>query len=182
MTRTDYATIALALLQIIFPVGVIQQFFKEETTKMFGIIELGIWEWSALSLWIAFTLVFITWKTRKQQEKQKEQERKLKQEKELHETVSLIKQTRELFISARERRKKINVLPFSERIINTQYNYKVRVKLIKLGFTLPDIRIEKREGFEEKWIAFLAFVEVIIEERQYKDQLDAWKDFEEGIK
>ena len=56
-----------------------------------------------------------------------------------------------------------------------QTNLKIKLRLIDLGFSMPNEEEEASKDFDIQWHTFLSLLEVAIEERDYKMLLDFWK-------
>ena len=218
MSRRDWINVVLVFLDIKSLVGGIQQYATKEVSKIFGLIEMGTYEWIAISLFAtAFLLIYnkewtgkyldeLTGKAREERElrerleldnrnrmeKQKkeaeeaqakiEEENKKKQELEekerkekekLDELLSLIRESIKFLVLKVENRDAVSRL--STLTHYNQINLKIELRLIELGFLVPNEEEKAHKDFDAAWYAFLSTLEVVIQEGDYRMYLNFWE-------
>lgn len=152
--------------------------------ELFGVITMAPFDWYLIFQACIIVIIFIN-RTRivrlykratgqaEREKREAERERKDKEKEEkLQKLLSLIKEGRKLLILKAEKGEK--GLDFSTLTQITQINLKLELRLIDLGFLVPNQEEKTRKNFDGMWYSFLSTLEVSIEERDYRVLPHIW--------
>ena len=202
MSIKDYINIVLILFDVNSFIGGIQQYATKEVSKIFGLIEIGVYESTIIFLSItAFLFIYnkewtgnhldeLTGKAKRKEKEAKEEQAKIEEEnkkrqeleekerkekEKLDELLSLIRENSKLLASKIENKGKD---PSFSSILNYEKIYlKLKIRFRGFGFTMPSEEEMADENFDVGWCTFLSLLEVAIEEGDYKKELNLWKQF-----
>ena len=109
----------------------------------------------------------------KNKKKQELEEKERKEKNKLDELLSLIRENSKLLASKIEN--KGGMTSFSNILHHEKISLKLKIRLRRLGFTMPSEKEMADENFDVGWCTFLSLLEVAIEEGDYKEELNLWK-------
>ena len=200
MSKRDWINVVLVFFDINSFIGGIQQHFTKEVSKIFGLIEIGIYESIIIFLSITAGLLIynkewtkkhldeLTGKAKRKEKEAKEEQAKIEEEnkkrqeleekerkekEKLDELLSLIRENSKLLTSKIEN--KGEMTSFSSILHHEKINLKLKIRLIEFGFDMPSEEEMADENFDVGWCTFLSLLEVAIEEGNYKKEQNLWK-------
>ncbi len=112
--------------------------------------------------------------------KQKLEEKEREEKDKLDELLSLIRENSRLLASKIEN--KGVVTPLSNILHHKKIRLKLNIRLRAFGFDMPSEEEMADENFDVWWCTFLSLLEVVIEEGDYKKELNLWKGYASGLK
>ena len=207
MSKRDWINIVLVFFDINFFIGGIQQHFTKEVSEIFGLIEMGTYEWIAVSLFAtAFLLIYnkkwtekhldeLTGRAKRKEKEAKEEQAKREEESKkrreleeeerkekdkLDELLSLIRESIKFLVLKVEDRDAVSRL--STLTHYNQISLRTELRLIELGFLVPNKEEKAHKDFDGVWYGFLSTLEVVIEEGDYRIYLNSWEQARKLIK